>query len=182
MTNGQGERYGRVAIAFHWTIALLILVNLALGLGHDALEGWAVMPVHKAIGITVLALSVARLAWRLRHRPPRLPAHIPGWQVALARATHGLIYALMIAIPFSGWWFVSAARERRPLDWFGLIDIPFLPVGRDTPIAGLMHDGHVLMAFAMIALVALHVAGALKHHLIDRDETLVRIAPVLRRR
>lgn len=175
------DRYSRGAIAFHWIIGLLVIVNLAIGIGHDALEGWPVMPAHKAIGITVLFLSLARLAWRLTHRPPPLPP-MPGWQIGLAHLTHWLFYVLMIAIPFSGWWFVSAAKQPRPLSWFGLFDVPLLPVERGSAIAGVMHEGHEVMGFAMIALLVLHVAGALKHHLIDRDTTLVRMAPVLRQR
>ena len=92
------DRYTRGAIAFHWLIAAAIIFNLWLGIWHDGLpREWQVMPVHKAIGITVLALSLARLAWRLTHRPPPLPRTAPAWERAAAHAAHWTLYALTIA-------------------------------------------------------------------------------------
>jgi cytochrome b561 len=172
---GRTDRYTRVAIGLHWTIATLILVNLAIGLFADALKGVPLMPVHKAIGLTVLALSVVRLGWRLTHPAPPLPATVPGWQRATAHVTHFLLYALMILLPLSGWWMVSASAQRRPLDWFGLFPLPYLPVQAG---GGIAHDAHGLLGWTMLALVILHIGGALKHHWIDRDSVLARMAPV----
>ena len=170
----RGRRYSSVAIAFHWTIAALILVNLAIGLLHDAFKGVPLMPLHKSIGLTVLVLSIARLGWRLGHPAPALPAGIPGWQRGLAGLTHAALYALMILMPLTGWWFVSAATKKNPLDWFGLFPIPYLPV---TAGGGLTHEAHEILGWAMLALIVLHVGGALKHHLIDRDTILLRMVP-----
>ena len=95
--SGQGSaRYSRVAMWFHWTVAVLVIVNLTIGLLHDAIGG---MALHKPIGLTVLALTAGRVAWRLLHRPPPLPAHTPGWERGLAHVTHWALYALMIAMP-----------------------------------------------------------------------------------
>lgn len=82
----RDARYSTVAIAFHWTIAVLIIANLIIGIGHDGIPALrALMGAHKAIGITVLALTLARVAWRIAHRPPPLPAHMPagkrGWRM-----------------------------------------------------------------------------------------------------
>ncbi|WP_076071340.1 cytochrome b [Sphingomonas montana] len=169
-----GRRYSRVAIAFHWTIALLVIVNLGIGLLHEQLEGIQLIPVHKSIGITVLFLSIARLAWRLTHPAPALPADVPGWQRAVSGITHMALYALMILMPLTGWWFASAAVKKYPLDWFGLFPIPYLPVTRG---GDLTHSAHEVLGWTMLALVALHVAAALKHHFIDRDTVLLRIMP-----
>jgi len=172
------QRYSTVAMWFHWTIAALVIANLAIGIFHDALPGGS-MPVHKSIGLTVLALTAARIAWRLGHRPPPLPAATPGWERGAAHATHWLLYILMVAMPVTGWMMVSGSTTRRPLDWFGLFDLPYLPVGPQA--GGIGHDGHALLGWLMLALVALHVAAALRHRLILRDGMLARMAPMLDR-
>ncbi|WP_085808660.1 cytochrome b [Sphingomonas sp. TZW2008] len=176
----QDRRYSSVAIAFHWIIALLVVVNLAIGLLHDAipsLRAW--MPGHKAVGITVLALTAGRLAWRLAHRAPPLLAHTPAWEKGLAHATHWTLYALLLLMPLSGWAMVSGTEKRRPLDWFGTFDIPYLPVSTATGSAA--HEAHELLGWLMLALVVLHIAAALRHHLILRDDVLARMAPAVRR-
>jgi cytochrome b561 len=178
----SGERYSRVAIAFHWTIALLVVANLVIGIGHDAIPALRrLMGAHKAIGIAVLALTAARIAWRLTHRPPALPAGTPAWEKGVAHATHGTLYLLMIAMPVTGWLMVSGPGPgpARPLSWFGLFDVPLLPVGSGA--ADLGHDAHGLLGWLMLALVVLHVGAALRHHLLLRDTVLVRIAPILGR-
>lgn len=171
------ERYSRGAITFHWTIALLVIVNLVIGIGHDyipALKAW--MAAHKAIGITVLVLTFGRVAWRFAHRPPPLPADVRPWERGVAHATHWTLYLLLLAMPLSGWAMVSGP-ERRPLTWFGAFDIPYLPVSKaGSEIGG---NAHGLLGWLMLALVVLHVAAALRHHFLLRDTTLWRMAPVL---
>jgi cytochrome b561 len=166
--------YSTGAILFHWTIAVLVIANLLIGFG--LLKG---MPTHKAIGITVLVLSVLRIVWRLIHRQPPLPAIVPGWQATAARISHATFYVLLIAMPLSGWLMVSNAEKLRPLTWFGLFDIPYLTVSRAAGDAG--HEIHELLAIPFAALVLLHVAAALKHHFIDRDSVLARMLPMLSR-
>jgi cytochrome b561 len=167
-------RYSTVAMAFHWTIAVLVIANLVIGIFHDAI---GLMSAHKAIGLTVLALTAGRVAWRLLHRPPPLPAQTPGWERGLAHATHWALYALMIAMPVTGWLMVSGSATRRPLDWFGLFDLPYLPVGQAA--GGFGHDAHGVLGWLMLALVLLHVAAALRHWLILRDGVMARMAPAL---
>lgn len=173
--------YSRVAIALHWTIAVLIIGNALGGLLHESFgeqAGAAIIAVHKSIGLTVLALSLFRLFWRWSHGFPRFPDSTPTWDAVTARATHVAFYVLMIAVPLAGWMMVSGGT--RPLEWFGLFDVPKLPVSRAT--AGVAHDAHTVLAFTTIGLVVLHVAGALKHHLVDRDDVLQRMLPLVRRR
>lgn len=174
-------RYTRVAIWLHWTVAALIVTNIVIGLFHDAMPRGSIN-AHKAIGLTVLFLSIVRLGWRLTHRPPPQSRDHKAWERLLAKTTHRLFYVAMIAVPLAGWMLVSAAPERRPLNFFGLFDLPYLPVAQSAASGGFWNGAHEVMAFGMIGLLALHVAGALKHQLIDRDDELARMAPAFGRR
>lgn len=173
------DRYTRGAIAFHWIIAAAVLFNLWLGVWHDSLpREWKVMPVHKSTGITILALSLARLAWRLTHRPPPLPSTAPAWERATAHAAHWTLYFLTITVPLTGWIMSSASVPLRPLNWYGLFAIPYLPVDRAAGKFG--HDAHTILGYGLAALVVIHILAALRHHLLLRDSTLVRMLPILR--
>ncbi len=180
----RAARYGKGAIWFHWTIAALIIVNVIIGLFHDSfgdpMRG-ASMNYHKVAGILVLFLSIGRLAWRIAHRPPPFASHLRRWEAWLAHITHRLFYVLMLAVPLAGWLYVSTSLKVRPISVFGLFDIPFLPVARSEGGADLWSEAHELMACATIGLFLLHGAGALKHHLIDRDDELGRMIPILGR-
>ncbi|MBW4329782.1 cytochrome b [Stakelama sp. CBK3Z-3] len=170
------RRYSRGAIAFHWIIAVLVIANLIYGLFHESLfKGAGLMPVHMAIGITVLVLSIARLAWRLTHRVPPLPASLPGWEKGLSHLVHWIFYALIILMPLSGWAMTSGGRHPHPVSWFGLFDVPMLPVSGG--MAGAGHEFHEIFGYAMAALVVLHIAAALRHQFILRDGVLGRMMP-----
>lgn len=171
----QTERYNRTAIALHWVTAVLILFNLWLGLAHDSLPSdWKVMPAHKAVGITVLALTLVRIGWRLAHSAPPAPTDVPAWQGMAAKASHFLLYAFLLFMPLTGWAMVSGSK-RRPLEWFGLFDIPYLPVS--DAVAGFGHEAHELLGWGMIGLLVVHVAAALRHHFLLRDNVLARMTP-----
>lgn len=168
------DRYTSVARALHWIMAVLIIVNLALGIAHDALpKDWAVMPVHKSLGLTVLALTLVRLAWRIGYRPPPLPAAMPGWEKAAAHATHFIFYAFMILVPLTGWIMTSAGT--RPLNWFFLFDVPKFAVTKGDILVGLSGEGHEIMGFAWAALIIVHIAAALRHHIVLKDNVLRRM-------
>lgn len=176
-------RYSRGAIAFHWTIAGLILLNFAAAWVAEELpkaEAGQVMDNHKAIGLSILALSVLRIIWRLTHPAPPFVQTLKAWEAATAKVVHGLFYVLIIAIPFSGWAMTSAFSGGAPVGFFGLFDIPGLPFAADKATAGVFHEVHELFATLALLLLALHVAGALKHQFIDRDGTLGRMVPWLR--
>lgn len=175
------DRYSGVAIWLHWTIALLIIVNLAVGLLHDAvpvLRSW--MGAHQALGLAILALTAARIAWRLAHRPPPLPAATPVWERVLAHSSHTLLYVLMIGLPMTGWIMVSGGDRPGGVSIFGLFDVPHLPVSKATGHVG--HDAHGILGWAMLALVVLHIGAALRHHMLLRDTVLTRMIPVSRQR
>lgn len=165
--------YTGVAIALHWIIAVLVLFNLATGLGDDAVPG-VLRGMHKPVGITILVLSLIRLGWRFTHPAPPLPAALPAWQKTAARTVYFLLYVFMIAMPLSGWAMVSGPK-RRPLDWFGLFDIPYLPVSPE--VASLGHEAHELLGWGFLALVIVHISAALWHQFGLRDNLLARMLP-----
>lgn len=174
----RGPRYTATAIALHWLIAALIVGGFTLGLSmvglplsRQKLQWYA---WHKWIGITVFLLSCARLAWRWWHAPPPPPSMMPGWQVRAASFVHGLLYALVIVIPVTGWLYSSATGIQ--VVYLGLVPLPDL-VPKDKALATVFRACHVSLNFTLLALVCVHVAAALKHHLVDRDSVLTRMLP-----
>ena len=170
-------RWGFIAKLFHWTMAVGLLGMCAFGFwmsdlprGPDMFKAYA---LHKSFGITLLALALARLAWRGVDRRP-LDLAAPGWQKLAARGTHLAFYALMLAVPLAGWAYNSAANF--PLQWFGLVNLPAL-VPASPLLKEFFHEAHELGAIALLTLAALHVAAAWKHHLLDKDNTLRRMLP-----
>lgn len=169
------ERYNRGARALHWIIAALVIGNLAGGLLHDALEDVVnLIPAHKAIGMTVLALSLVRIGWRLSWRAPAYPAGISRSAIGAAKAVHAAFYALLLAMPLTGW--VMASAGKYPLTWFGLFDIPKFAVSRADPAYIVSHEAHELLGWLFVALALVHVVAALHHHFVLRDGVLARMA------
>ncbi len=183
MTN---NRYTNVAIMFHWIVAALIVANIALAWIWPYATDATVRPLidtHKSIGITVLGLVVLRLLWRLSHRPPALPAHHKLWERRAAHLAHWTLYAVMLAMPLSGWIMDSAFKDAaaHPNFYFGLFQWPRIEwiMNLDPATKKLVHDragaAHGLIADAIYLLVAVHIAGALKHQYIDKDNELARM-------
>ena len=168
-------RYSKGAIAFHWIIAGLVLSNyvlVKLAEGADKAVKGDYMGPHKAIGITVLTLTVLRIIWRLTHQRPEVAAGIKAWEAKLAKAAHALFYILLIAIPLTGWMMSSAASGGGPVSWFGVFDIPGLPFEKSRDAVGTLHEVHEIMGKAMFVLIILHVLGALKHQFMDKVPVL----------
>lgn len=168
-------RYGAVAIALHWLTALLVIGLAGIGFWMTDLKlsptkieiyNW-----HKWFGLTVLALTAIRIAWRATHPPPPLLLATRAKR-ALAHGVHGLMYALLLAMPITGWLQNSAAGF--PLTWFGLFRVPPL-IERNRQVFEFWQDVHSALAVVLLVLVALHVAAALKHRFVDRDATLARM-------
>lgn len=190
--------YTAVAIVLHWAIAAAIVGNFLLGLWmHEAIDAAAtrahavaVFQLHKSIGLSVLALTLLRLLWRLTHRAPALPVTMPGWEKVAAHLTHGLMYVLMLAIPLSGWLYVSTqwrndAALQVPTIWFGLFQVPHLFDLQDAAVtlrsayADTFLDSHEFLAWSMVVLLVLHVGAALKHRFVDHDEVPGHMIPLL---
>ncbi|MEE4154230.1 MAG: cytochrome b [Erythrobacter sp.] len=168
------QRYNRVARALHWVIAILVIGNLLTGLLNDALEDIVrVIPAHKAIGMTVLALTILRILWRLTWKHPAYPESVGAWEKSAARAVQFVFYFLMLAMPVSGWIMASAGKY--PLSWFGLVDLPKLAVTRADPAYLVGREAHEILGWLFVALIALHVGAALRHHLILKDNVLQRM-------
>ena len=178
MTNSRHPaRYTGTAIALHWLLALMILGSFSLGAYMSDLPfspqrlkfyNW-----HKWAGVLILALSALRLLWRLTHRPP-VDLPMPRWQKGAAHAAHWLLYALFFAVPLAGWAYSSAAGF--PIVLFGVLPLPDF-VAPDRALSESLKLLHGNLAWALAAVVVLHVAGALKHRFIDRDGLLQRMQP-----
>jgi len=178
MLRNDADSWGAPAKLFHWVMAALILAQIALGL---MAASWRVSPVklelffwHKSTGMLILALVALRLLWRLANPAPMLPPGMAAWERAAARLSHLFLYALMIALPVTGWIVTSASNV--PFRIFWLIPLPAI-VAPDEPtadLAALVHGG--LAALLALALVA-HVGAALRHHFVKRNTVLIRMLP-----
>lgn len=181
-------RYGSVAMTLHWVIAVLVLVNLCLGLYMADLprsdeNRFMLFQLHKSFGLTVLVLSFARLGWRLVNPIPPAPRGLHPVLRIGARAAHVLLYALIIAIPLPGWAMVSSSSLGLPTPYFGLFSWPNISfLATMAPAAkaanlGFFKETHELLAFLAIALISLHVLAALYHQFLRRDDVLRRMVP-----
>jgi len=169
-------RYSTPAIVLHWLVALLIFVAFPLGLYMADLplspEKLKLISYHKWIGVTVFMLAGLRVVWRLTHTPPPLPASVAGWQRRVSAVAHGLLYLLILVIPISGW-LMSSAKGIQTV-WFGVLPLPDL-IGKDKALGHLLEEVHETLNYTLLALVVLHVAGALQHHFIERQPFLQRM-------
>ncbi|MFZ5456700.1 MAG: cytochrome b [Pseudomonadota bacterium] len=171
-------RYTRTAMSLHWLIALMLFGMFGFGLYMVELplspQKLKFYSYHKWAGVTVFLLVLARLAWRITHRPPALPAGMPAWQVRAAKAGHHLLYLLMVIVPLSGW-LMSSAKGFQTV-WFGVLPLPDL-LAKDEALGEALLLTHRLLNWFFMLVVAGHVVAALKHHFIDRDGLLSRMLP-----
>lgn len=170
------ERYGAGAIAFHWSVAAFVLFLGTLGLLFDDIPKesrpfW--INVHGSVGLIYLALVIARLAWRAGHRPPPLPAAVGELSRRASSAAHHVLYALMLLIPALG--IVAYVWHGRSFD-YGLFQLNF-GVQSNKAIFHPAEEIHQLLAYALFAVVGLHVLGALWHQYVRRDGVLLRMLP-----
>ncbi len=179
-------RYSNVAVALHWLIAAGIITLIYLGLTMTDLkpfspEQFRMYQLHKSIGITVLGLSALRLAWRLLHTAPPLPAGMARWERLSARGTHLIFYVLMFFMPLTGWAMVSASPLHIPTVLYGVAKLPNLPWIESLPnpkaVESVFGELHENGGWVLIALIALHIAAALKHQFIARDNLILRMLP-----
>lgn len=176
------QRYTRTAIFLHWLMGLGLIGTFALGfymqglpLSPDKLKlySW-----HKWAGVSLLVLAVVRLAWRLSHPAPALPPAMSPMARLAAHAGHWMLYALMLAIPLSGW--LMSAAQGFPVVWFGILPLPD-PVSRDAALGSALKDAHITLNYLLLAAVAGHTGAALHHQLIKKDALMTRMLPFLKR-
>ncbi len=190
MTAKNSElRYGSVAMTLHWLIALLIFGNIASGFvianvldDNDPLQA-TLLQLHKPAGLTILTLTAILLGWRMINPIPPLPVGMTLPMRLLARGTHYLLYFLMLAIPLAGWALVSVSRSGGSTSYFGLFQWPTIPLfanlshldrSADHALFGTLHQW---MAYGAFTLIGLHIAAALYHHFLRRDDVLKRMLP-----
>lgn len=182
-TTTTPSRYSSVAIGLHWLIALMLIGLVIVGFVMGELERsnplkFQLYQLHKSFGMTVLALSLLRLVWRLTHRAPPLPPESKKWEKAVAHLVHFGFYGLMIGLPLVGWLGVSTSPLKIPTMIFGLFTLPALPFFQG--IAGISHDLfelHETLAYFLIGLFVLHVGAALKHHFMLKNDIVLRMTP-----
>ncbi|ERE19146.1 MULTISPECIES: cytochrome b [Chromobacteriaceae] len=171
-------RYTSTAILLHWLMAVMLVCLFGVGF---YMHGLPFSPLklkiyswHKWAGVTVFLLVWLRLVWRFGHRPPALPSGMGKPMRAMAHAGHLMLYLLMAAIPLSGW-LMSSAKGVQTV-YFGVLPLPDL-IAPDQALGENLQRLHGLLNYLLAAVVAGHVAAALKHHLIDRDDVLTRMLP-----
>ncbi len=172
----EATAYSLPARVAHWTVAVLIVAVFLIGLAmmrvpegslQDQLFDW-----HRSIGATVWTLAAARLLWRLWHAPPPFPPGVPAWMRAAARASHGLLYVLMLGLPILGW--IGSSAYGAPVHIYHLFDLPPL-VRPSRPLSNIVFWFHIWGAYALAGLVVLHVGAALYHLLLRRDGVFQRM-------
>ncbi|MEG0000539.1 cytochrome b [Comamonas sp.] len=182
ITTHAPARYTATAKLLHWILALALIAAIGIGLYMVSLsfspQRLKLYNWHKWLGVSILALSLLRLGWRLANRPPALPAamaaKMPAWQHKAHHGTHHALYALFFLVPLLGWAYSSAAGF--PIVFLGLVQLPdWVPVS--PALAETIKPLHQWSAYALAGLIVLHIAAALKHQLIDRDGLLLRMLP-----
>ncbi len=195
----MSKRYTKIAIILHWLIALGIFGMFAFGwymtglpkeapaqMSYDLFD-WGIYTwqlteessprafyfnLHKSIGITLLALIFIRIIWRITHKPPALLTSYKAWERKLSTSAHHLLYVLMFLVPISG--LIMSAASKYGVKWFGLDFIAGLD---NKPLREIFHETHEIAGLVLLAIIILHITGALKHKFIDKDETMQRMLP-----
>lgn len=167
-------RYNGVARTIHAVTAIMVIFNLFSGIGGEAIEDiWNPIPIHKATGILILLLTLGRIGWRLSWTMPAWPATMGNLQRLVAKVTHLAFYVLLLIVPLTGWIMSSAGKY--PISIYGLFEWPKLAVTKGSALVEIAKEGHEVLGFLMAGLVVLHVAAALHHHFVTKDNVLRRM-------
>jgi cytochrome b561 len=171
MITNSADHYGLVSRFLHWVMAVLILAMIGIGaymtdLAKEEPLRAQLYSMHKAVGVTLLGLAMIRILWVLVSRPPVMPAALQRWEVVLSKSTVGLLYLLMLATPIAG--YLMSNTGGKPISYFGLFELPAL-MGENHDLHEVLEEVHGFLAFTILALAGLHVAGALKHRFLDKD-------------
>lgn len=175
-------RYTATAIRMHWLVALLIFAAFGMGWYMTGIHGITPQKLklfswHKWLGVAIFALAVIRVSWRLLHPAPALPTGMSHWQQQAAHRVHQLLYALIVVIPLTGYFYSSATGI--PVVYLGLFKMPMF-IEKSDQLKAILGPMHAWLNYLMAVIVVVHVLAALKHQLIDRDGTLGRMLPFLK--
>ncbi|WP_424194399.1 cytochrome b [Ampullimonas aquatilis] len=178
-TTSPSQDYSSIAKLLHWLMAILIIAAFILGSQAADIEGITPTKIkfinwHKWLGVTIFGLAGLRLLWRMFNTPPANPAGMPVWQAKASSATHMIFYFLFFALPVTGYFYSLASGY--PIVYLGLFKLPVL-IEKNKELADQLIEVHELFANGLLALFIVHVAAALKHHFIDRDNVLTRMLP-----
>lgn len=173
--------WGWPAKLLHWGLAVMIVGMIALGVVMVDMVGdperqYGLFQAHKSIGLTILALMLVRIGWRLANPVPDEPATVPRWENTAARLTHWVFYALLLAMPVTGYLTAASSPLGIPTMLFGVVPVPHL-VGPDKELSETLAFVHENLARVLLALLVVHVGAALRHHLLLGDEVLTRMLP-----
>ncbi len=178
MLKNTNSSYGIIAKTLHWTVALLIITLLGVGLYMVSLpnggDKWYFYDLHKATGTVVLVLVLFRVYWRRTNEVPGLPKDMPAWQQIAARWTHYALLTLMVVFPVSG--LLMSLMTGHPVNFYGLFTIPAMA---EEPglVAGVSYLLHTYLPYVFISIISLHVLAALYHHFFRKDNILRRMLP-----
>ena len=179
MTADTSSRYSGVAMLLHWLIAIAVIANWRIAEAKEAAAteeaGRAIMQNHFSIGVIMFFLVVFALLWRTKNRPPAMPDHVAGWEQTLAKVTHWIFYALLLIMPLAGWFAMS--KYGAPISVFGIFELPPLPVAQDPDGAKAIFEQHGTAGKFLLILLLLHIAGTLKHTILDKDGNIFRMLP-----
>jgi cytochrome b561 len=173
------DRYSRTAMVLHWVIAAAVLGQIAFGWYLQTVprltpDRTITVNLHKSTGLVIGVLILARLAWRLTHKPPPLPASMPAWERRAARASHALLYACMLVMPVAG--YTASNFSKFGVKFFNAVTLP--PWGVDDRAVYAFFNGlHVATSYLFVALIAIHVGAALKHLFFPRHGIFRRMLP-----
>ncbi len=175
----SSTRWGSLSQFLHWLIVAFVVAQVTLALVFKSLHRgpllFTLVNIHKSIGITIFALMLIRLLWRWGNRVPDLPAALTPYERILARSTHVALYAILLVMPLTGW--LGSAAHGIPVRWFALVTLPGI-VAKSLVLSKLMFVAHFWLAILLGVIVTVHIAAALRHHFVLRDDTLRRMVPM----
>ncbi len=170
------DRYSTGSKWLHWIVALIIIILLPISFFLSdfpkEMQPLAYM-IHKSLGLTVLVLMLLRLLWIVHTGRPELPFSVPRWEKILSLIVQNSLYVFLILMPLSGW-IMSISADRTPV-YFGLFEVPLFGIPVDKSLSELFAKIHEIIAYILATLVTLHLLGALKHDLIDKDKIMHRM-------
>jgi len=177
----NSNRYNAIAIILHWIMAIAFFLMLASGLSFDNIAmaqsfKFQLYQWHKSLGVLLIVAFALRIGWRLFHKPPQLPASFKKIDIIGAKLGHIALYALMIAMPLSGWAMVSSSPYGLPTIVFGWFEWPHIPrLSGDNFINGLAKDAHWIMGWIFLSVIAIHIFAVIKHYKIDNENLIKRM-------